>query len=144
MSCNVVIKCCISHYFSNWTDTRVPQNGFLVLFIIKKLITKIANYNYPWNLYFSCKLVFFYAVWLKSLKSEFYTMTSDDCGLIGYNNSFVVCCCSHDGNLLVIYSLRPDGNSLLCMCVLSIDVGRMSASRACQTRQYQLATDVSQ
>ena len=30
MSFNVVIKRCISHYFSNGTDTRVPQNVFLV------------------------------------------------------------------------------------------------------------------
>jgi len=34
VSFNVVIKRCISHYFSNATDTRVPQNVFLVIIII--------------------------------------------------------------------------------------------------------------
>jgi len=31
LSFNVVIKRCISHYFSNGADTRVPQNVFLVI-----------------------------------------------------------------------------------------------------------------
>jgi len=45
MSFTVVVKRCISHYFRNGTDTRVPQNVFLVVIIISIIIIILPSVN---------------------------------------------------------------------------------------------------
>ena len=56
MSFNVVIKRCISHYFSNGTDTRVPQNVFLVV-RIPEVIATVCDIEMVQLLSFSIDLV---------------------------------------------------------------------------------------